>query len=205
LKANELNPIFAPDPIQSTDAGRPIAVFGVVVTRDWTDSFVLFPHLLAGRWEFFERLIAILPKLMAAFFKGMSQSRYGQLSRQFAKVAYAIIARADALAHLQGHQSIKDEVVIVSPSLDQYLVAWAQALDVKTVLSTRMEVFNGQLTGKMIGFNCRSKEKLTRIQGRFSRPIMPCWRRRARRATGCFTMHRARKMPSCARSILDGC
>jgi phosphatidylglycerophosphatase C len=172
---------------------RPIAAFDVDGTMTWTDSFMLFLRFVAGRWGFLTRLIGLVPaflayvvrlrdrdetknRLMTAFLKGMSETRYRQLCADFARVAYPIIVRPDALTRLNSHLGVRDEVAFVSASLQDYLMAWAQTLGVETVLATRVEVIRGILTGRMAGLNCRCAQKVVRIKERFGdAPIMAAY------------------------------
>ena len=163
---------------------RSIAAFDVDGTLTWTDSFMLFLRFVSGRWGFLTRLVGLMPVflaylvrlrdrdatknvLMAACLRGIRQPRYDQYCRDFARVAYPIIARPDAVARLNSHLGVRDDVVLVSASLEGYLIPWAQALGVATVLATQVEVQDGMLTGGMRGYNCRCQHKLNRIRTHF--------------------------------------
>jgi phosphatidylglycerophosphatase C len=163
---------------------RPIAAFDVDGTLTWTDSFMLFLRFVRGRWGFAMRMVGLVPVflayvvrlrdrdatknlLMSAFLGGISETRYRQYCEDFARVAYPIIARPDALARLNSHLGVRDDVALVSASLEGYLIPWAQALGVETVLATQVEVQDGVLTGKMAGLNCRCEQKVARIKARF--------------------------------------
>jgi phosphatidylglycerophosphatase C len=163
---------------------RPIAAFDVDGTLTWTDSFMLFLRFVRGRWGFVSRIISLAPVflayvlrmrdrdatknlLMSAFLKGISEPRYRQYCEDFARAAYPIIARPDALARLNSHLGVRDEVVLVSASLEGYLIPWARTLGVETVLATQVIVQNGILTGMMAGSNCRCEQKVARIKARF--------------------------------------
>lgn len=145
---------------------------------------MLFLRFVRGRWGFGARMIGLLPVfvayilrlrdrdttknlLMTAFLKGISEARYHQYCDDFARVAYPIITRPDALARLNSHLGVRDEVALVSASLEGYLKPWAHSLGVGTVLATRVQVQNGVLTGAMLGPNCRCEQKVARICDRF--------------------------------------
>jgi phosphatidylglycerophosphatase C len=163
---------------------RPVAAFDVDGTLTWTDSFMLFLRFVRGRLGFAARMIGLTPiflayvlrlrdrdatknLLMSAFLRGISEARYDQYCRDFARVAYPIIARPDALARLNSHLGVRDEVALVSASLEGYLKPWAQTLGVETVLATQVQMQNGVLTGMMLGPNCRCEQKVVRIKGHF--------------------------------------
>jgi phosphatidylglycerophosphatase C len=163
---------------------RPIAAFDVDGTLTWTDSFMLFLRFVRGRWGFGFRMIRLIPVflaylvrlrdrdatkniLMTAFLKGISEVRFEQYCRDFARLAYPIIVRPDALARLNSHLGVLDNVVLVSASLEGYLKPWAQTLGVDTVLATQVDVQGGILTGQMLGPNCRCARKVARLQAHF--------------------------------------
>jgi phosphatidylglycerophosphatase C len=169
---------------ESASKNRPVAAFDVDGTLTWTDSFMLFLRFVRGRWGFAIRMMRLLPVfgayvlrlrdrdttknlLMSAFLKGISEARFEQYCRDFARVAYPLICRPDALARLNSHLGVRDEVALVSASLEGYLRPWAQSLGVDTVLATRVQVQNGLLTGAMLGPNCRCEQKLVRIKDHF--------------------------------------
>lgn len=161
-----------------------IAAFDVDGTLTWTDSFMLFLRFISGRWGFVGRMVGLVPVflayvlrfrsrdatknlLMTAFLKGMSEARFRQWCSDFARVAYPIIARPDGLARLSSHLGVRDEVALVSASLEGYLRPWAETLGVETVLATQVQVQNGVLTGAMLGPNCRCEQKVVRIKAHF--------------------------------------
>jgi phosphatidylglycerophosphatase C len=163
---------------------RKIAAFDVDGTLTWTDSFMLFLRFVSGRWGFAFKMIGLMPVflaylvrlrdrdatknlLMTAFLKGISQARYQQWCHDFARVAYPIIARPDALARLNSHLGVHDEVVLVSASLEDYLIAWAEYLGVGIVLATQVDIQGGLLTGAMLGPNCRCAQKVARLKEHF--------------------------------------
>jgi phosphatidylglycerophosphatase C len=66
---------------------------------------------------------------------------------------------------VEWHQHEGHDIVVVSASLDVYVVAAAQALDIPHVLSTSLEVDrNGRITGRMVDGNCRGDEKVARLR-----------------------------------------
>jgi phosphatidylglycerophosphatase C len=179
-----------------TDPAKPIhalAAFDVDGTLTWTDSFMLFLRFVRGRWGFMTRMVRLLPvfaayvlrlrdrdstknALMTAFLAGISEVRYRDYCNQFARIAYPLITRPDALARLNSHQGVRDEVALVSASLEDYLKPWAESLGVAHVLATQIEVRNGVLTGAMRGPNCRCEQKVARIRDHFGEvPIVAAY------------------------------
>jgi len=74
--------------------------------------------------------------------------------------------RPDTVARLRRHQDEGLEVVLVSASLDSYLVPMGKALGASAVLCTELEI-DPELdacTGRFKGTNCRGAEKLRRLR-----------------------------------------
>lgn len=161
-----------------------IAAFDVDGTLTFTDSFLLFLRFVSGKMLFVINMIRLVPVFIAygvrlisrdaaknhilgVFLGGMPHEKYLSKCSEFASLAYPIIARTDGLSCLKSHQGIGDGVVLVSASLEDYLIPWAHSLGVEHVIATKMEVYNGKLTGKMAGANCRAQEKVNRIRAAF--------------------------------------
>jgi phosphatidylglycerophosphatase C len=162
----------------------PVAAFDVDGTLTWTDSFMLFLRFVRGRGGFIARMTGLVPVflayilglrdrdatknlLMTSFLKGISVVRFAQYCDDFVKVAYPIISRPDGLARLNSHLGVRDEVALVSASLEGYLLPWARSLGVETVLATQVAIHRGVLTGAMAGLNCRCEQKVARLKARF--------------------------------------
>jgi phosphatidylglycerophosphatase C len=54
--------------------------------------------------------------------------------------------------------------ILVSASLEIYLLPWAKTIGLDQVIGTRLAVQNGLLTGRIIGQNCYGAEKVKRLQ-----------------------------------------
>ncbi len=73
--------------------------------------------------------------------------------------------RSEALERLRWHRSHGHTIVIVSASLDAYLLPLAPHLGVDHVISCSLEAdADGRLTGRLVGGNCRGPEKARRLQ-----------------------------------------
>ena len=65
---------------------------------------------------------------------------------------------------LQWHQQRGDRIIVVSASMENWLNPWCEMRSLE-LLSTRLEVEQGMLTGKFATANCHGKEKVNRIRG----------------------------------------
>jgi len=73
--------------------------------------------------------------------------------------------RDDTPARLRRHRELGHRLVIVSASLEPYLVPLGDLLRVDAVLCTRLECSpDGRLTGRLDGPNCRGPEKARRLR-----------------------------------------
>ena len=71
--------------------------------------------------------------------------------------------RADVAARMRWHQEQGHVVVMVSASLEPYLVPFGDLCEVDAVLCTQLEVVDGRYTGALVGQNCRADEKVKRL------------------------------------------
>jgi phosphatidylglycerophosphatase C len=81
----------------------------------------------------------------------------------FARSVFSDRLRSDVLASMRRHQQAGESVVLVSASFELYLRPLAGLLGVDDVLAVRLEVDDGQLTGRLDGPNCRGPEKVRRL------------------------------------------
>lgn len=161
-----------------------LAAFDVDGTLTFTDSFTLFLRFFAGKYKYFLNMIMLAPvfilyvlkiidrdttknRLLARFFKGVDYDYYKARCVEFSAKAYPLIIRQDGLAKINNHLGIKDEVALVSASIEDYLLPFAASIGVSHVIATKLEVIDGKLSGKMLGPNCRAQEKLNRIRAYF--------------------------------------
>lgn len=158
---------------------KKIAAFDVDGTITFTDSFMLFLRSTTSKWGFIAKLSALLPffllyllriysrdkvknHILNAFLSGKSHEEYKKNCIEFSKI-YEKISRADALEAIERHKVAGHEIAMVSASLEDYLIPFANSLGIKNVIATKLEVKDNILTGKMLGPNCRAQEKVNRI------------------------------------------
>lgn len=97
-------------------------------------------------------------------FKGKEADVVSELGIRFAERISKSWLRSDTLARLRWHQSEGHHVVLVSASLDPYIVPLGEMLGVDAVLCTTLEVIDGVHTGRLVGDNCRGDEKVRRLE-----------------------------------------
>lgn len=161
--------------------GQVVAAFDFDGTLSSADSFLPFLRQVAGRAGYWRRMALLLPLLLAfragligstraktavlrQFVRGMSRAQMESHARRFAAGHLPAMIRPEALARLRWHQAQGHRCVIVSASLEMYLLPWARSMGVDDVLATRLEVTDGRCSGRLAGANCRGMEKVRRLE-----------------------------------------
>ena len=107
---------------------------------------------------------ALKMKFVDGIFAGKDAREVESLGVQFASKVADKWLRSDVASRMRWHQEQGHVVILVSASLGAYLHPLGDLLEVDAVLCTELEEENGVLTGKLIGQNCRGKEKASRVQ-----------------------------------------
>lgn len=151
---------------------------GTLTRRD-----TLFPFLLhVAGWGAFVRHVSVLAPTLAGYGLGMirndiakervlarflSGMEIGELQRkavQFAEQKLAGMLRAEALERLEWHKRQGHHCVVISASLDLYVLPWAQKAGFADAITSRLETLeDGRITGNLLGENCFGPEKVARL------------------------------------------
>ena len=107
---------------------------------------------------------ALKIKFVEGVFSGKDASEIEALGVQFASKVADGWLRDDVATRMRWHQEQGHVVILVSASLGVYLHSLGDLLEVDAVLCTELEEKDGRLTGKLVGQNCRGKEKASRVQ-----------------------------------------
>ena len=103
-------------------------------------------------------------KFVEGIFAGKNSREVESLGIQFASKVADKWLRSDVATRMRWHQEQGHVVILVSASLGAYLHPLGDLLEVDAVLCTELEEKDGLLTGKLVGLNCRGKEKASRVQ-----------------------------------------
>ena len=103
-------------------------------------------------------------KFVEGIFAGKDSREVESLGIQFASKVADKWLRSDVATRMRWHQEQGHVVILVSASLGAYLHPLGDLLEVDAVLCTELEEKDGFLTGKLVGQNCRGKEKASRVQ-----------------------------------------
>lgn len=158
---------------------RIVAVFdfdGTLTTKDTLLEFIKYAcgirRFYIGFLLHFPILvlmkIGLLPNwktkemIFSWFFKGMKYKEFERLGKDFAKVIFSF-ANQDTTKMLSNHLQDRNEVYVITASIEEWVRPYCNLLNVKAVLGTKVEVEGGLLTGRFASKNCYGKEKVSRL------------------------------------------
>lgn len=125
----------------------------------------ILPAILAFKAGWMDRQ-ASKEKLLTGFYKDWDEQIFKRRAETFAADVLPGLVRPAATERLEWHRSNGHETVIVSASPEQWIGPWSQVQGFQ-FLSTRLEVKDGRLTGRINGLNCHGTEKVRRIHEHF--------------------------------------
>ena len=160
-----------------------IALFdfdGTITTKDSLAEFIKFA---VGKQDYYLGLLKISPILMAYilkiipnyrakekmishFFKGYPSDTFNEIAQIYSLNEIDKIVRTQAIEKIQWHKNNGHKVVIVSASMENWLVAWCKQHELE-LIATGLEIKDSKLTGKFSTKNCYGKEKLRRVQKKY--------------------------------------
>lgn len=105
--------------------------------------------------------------LFALFFKNMSFSKFEEKSNEYKEKINQILNH-EAIEKIDWHKEQNHQLIIISASIENWIVPWAISNGFEGVLATKAEVLNGKLTGKFLSKNCHGPEKVARLLADFT-------------------------------------
>lgn len=159
---------------------RQVVVFdfdGTITRRDTFLLFIAFTHgqmrLYAGlllniHWfiaHFVFRTISneiLKQRIFAYFFHGMKYEIFRQYGQSFANHIEKF-ENHKIVGILDSNVKTGNTVFVISASIYEWIQPWCKKHGVENVISTRIEVVNGILTGRFSSKNCYGPEKATRL------------------------------------------
>jgi HAD superfamily hydrolase (TIGR01490 family) len=158
-----------------------IAVFDFDHTLTTKDSLFVFLESAVGRSKMVLGFLLLSPmlicyklgfisngdakqKLISYFIKGWSKEKINLVSQKCANTQLKKILRSQAFERFQWHKKQGHKLVLISASLESYLVPFARSMKFDHVCGTKLEIKTGIVTGKFLGKNCYGQEKVQRLQ-----------------------------------------
>lgn len=156
-----------------------VAAFDVDGTLTVRDCVVPFTRRIAGSGGLISGVGKRLPSVISTLasrdrdaikslfvdiaFAGKSVSDVESEGVAFADQVFHTWMRLDVARRFRWHQEQGHVVVLVSASLEPYLLPLGDLLEADAVLCTALEEVDGLYTGKLSGRNCRGAEKVERL------------------------------------------
>ena len=101
------------------------------------------------------------PRLFHSMFKGIAVDFLAQLAQEYAQNIIKKLDQ-DLFKQLQLHQQCGDHVVLVSASIDLYLIPVCRSLGID-LICTQVEIKDGVVTGNYLSHDCSREQKKQRI------------------------------------------
>ena len=158
-----------------------LAVFDFDGTLTQQDSLLPFLRMVVGQWQFWWGLLIMSPVLagyalklipnwrakeavLTYFLSGLTEEKLQRLGQCFAIEQIPRLLSSKAVQRLRWHQEQGHQTVLVSASLEVYLLPWAKEMGFDQATGTQLEIQNDRLTGRILGKNCYGKEKVKRLR-----------------------------------------
>ena len=159
-----------------------IAAFDFDGTLTKRDSLIPFLIFCFGKMAVFKKILLETPsilqflvgyisrqdlkeKILIRFFEGMPKSQFIHLAEDYSNSTLKNLVTKEALDRIKWHRSLGHRCILISANLDAYLIPWAKANGFDDVITSVIEYSSENIvTGRLVGLNCRGKEKVTRLE-----------------------------------------
>ena len=101
------------------------------------------------------------------FINNIELDTFKKIANEFSKEKLPLIVKHDALEEIKFYKSKNVSVVIVSASVDLWLASWCANYGLD-LISSKLEVKENKITGKLEGKNCYGIEKVNRIRAAYN-------------------------------------
>ena len=157
-----------------------IAFFDFDGTITTDDSLIKLIRFAKGDVKFILGIIVLSPMLtiyklklipnykakqymLSYFFKGISQKKFIQTTDAYSLKHITKILRPKAMKKIAWHKEQGHRIVIVSASIECWLKPWCDENHLD-LISTKLEIKDGIVTGKFLTKNCYGIEKANRVK-----------------------------------------
>lgn len=157
-----------------------VAAFDFDGTITYYDSLRLFLRHFLGTKRFIQALFALAPTLirfqlglmkndeakqraLAYTLGGKQIEEIEEAGKVFGENFLPQIVRPKAAERIAWHKAQGHTLVLVSASIETYLIPWAKKMGFDAVCASQIEVQNGCATGNLCSRNCWGPEKVSRL------------------------------------------
>jgi len=164
--------------------GTVVAAFDFDGTLTRHDTLLPFLMFVAGKGVFARALVGQIPSLalflagkrtnavakehlLGRFLRGFDSEDVRRMGEEFALHQLPRMLRKPMISCLRAHRERGHRCVMVSASLDVYLKPWAASsglIDPRDVISSKLQVERGRITGKLEGQNCYGVQKVRELK-----------------------------------------
>ena len=165
---------------ETGSATKQLAIFDFDGTITTTDSLMAFmrhsvspagfalsmlrssPFFIAFATGIQERHVA-KEKVFSTFYKGWRLQNFQEAARGFTESGLKPLLRSAAMEKLRWHTQQNHQLILLSASPDLILRPFCDENNMR-LISTKVDVQQGQLTGKFASLNCHGTEKVRRLR-----------------------------------------
>jgi len=176
---NEINA-----PLRAGPREKELVLFDFDGTITTKDTLVEFANFYRGRVGYLLGMLMLAPVMalyalklipnwkakqffLARFFKGEKIEAFNLQCFNFSTMIIPTLLRPEAMKAIEKHRMEQATIAVVSASAENWVKPWCDQNRV-ICISTRLEVNDGMITGKLQGRNCYGDEKVCRIKERFN-------------------------------------
>lgn len=127
---------------------------------------MLSPMLLTYKFKLIPNYKA-KEKMLSYFFRGMNQEYFQEVASAYSLKNIEIILRPKAMEKILWHKEQGHTIVVVSASIECWLKPWCNQNGLE-LISTKLEMKDNFLTGKLLSRNCYGIEKVNRIKEEYN-------------------------------------
>lgn len=135
-------------------------------SRGWKEflkCFAIHLHLLIAMKLGLIDSGKVKERIFGWYFRGMPETMFEELCSRFA-ATHTHLLRPKGMQKLREAASEPDStVMIVSASINNWVAPFFKDFPDIEIFCTRIEIVNGNLTGRFLSANCRRQEKVRRI------------------------------------------
>lgn len=104
---------------------------------------------------------------LSFFFKGSNIDDLFKIGKKFANARIEKILYKDAKKAIEWHKSNNHKIIVISASIDIWLSEWCKKNKIH-LISTKLHVKNGKISGRLLTKNCFGPEKVNRLKKEFN-------------------------------------
>ncbi len=154
---------------------------GTLTTKDTLFQFIIFcvgwPKFILGLVIFSPIFLLYLLRLKSnseakeilfkLYFGGMPFTVFQNYCKNF-KINISQMLNNEAINKYNWHKNNNHKLIIISASVENWILPWAHEMGFAKVIGTKIEVKDGLLTGKFQSKNCHGAEKVIRLKAEFA-------------------------------------